>query len=256
MTVQNTSSIPPSIQKQLPQAVLRKALEMDEVGHLDFVEEFRKRKRQDARSAKEDGEFFWLSAYIRMPMISPSELGVLGVLAVQLWQHCTGSPRPFESLKNLITMSIYKPDSHEEKKLLETELLKQLKTRLPELEALLEKSDSHWHSEDMFYRFYHQSFKVYYLQADTETIVAALRDLLPGRELNEDFMRIVDGGTGRKFEPEHNQRWQEETRPILEAFFHARMMLQLAVQYAGKLDSPPSMLPSGWAAVLYLYRLR
>lgn len=33
-------------------------------------------------------------------------------------------------------------------------------------------------------------------------------------------------------------------------------MLQLAVKYAGKLDSPPPMLPSGWAAVLYLYRLR
>jgi len=54
MTVQDTSSIPPSIQKQLPQAVLRKVLEMDGVGHLDFVEEFRKRKRQDARFAKED----------------------------------------------------------------------------------------------------------------------------------------------------------------------------------------------------------
>lgn len=153
-------------------------------------------------------------------------------------------------------MSSHKPESHEEKKVLETKLLKQLKRRLPELEALLEKSDSHWHGEDMFYRFYHQSFKVYHLQSDTETIVATLRDLLPGRELNDDFMRIVDGGIGRKFEAEHNERWHEETRPILEAYFHARMMLQLAVQYGGKLESPPSMLPSGWAAVLYLYRLR
>jgi len=63
-------------------------------------------------------------------------------------------------------------------------------------------------------------------------------------------------GTGRIFELGHNQRWHEETRPILEAFFHARMMLQMAVQYAGKLDSRPAMLPNGWAAFLYLYRLR
>lgn len=45
MTVQNTSSIPPAIQKQLPQAVLRKVLEMDDVAQMDFVEEFRKRKK-------------------------------------------------------------------------------------------------------------------------------------------------------------------------------------------------------------------
>lgn len=128
-------------------------------------------------------------------------------------------------------MSIHKPDSQQEKQALESELLKQLKARLPELEALLEKSDSHWHGEDGFYRFYHPSFKVYHLQADTEVIVAALCDLLPGRELNEDFVRIMDEGTGRKFEAKDNQRWHEETRPILEAFFHARMMLQLAVRY-------------------------
>lgn len=139
---------------------------------------------------------------------------------------------------------------------LESDLLSQLKARLPDLEALLEDCDSHWHGEDAFYRFYHQSFKVYYLQRDTEAIVAALRDMMPGRELNEDFLRIVSEGTGKKFEMEHNQRWHEETRPILEAFFHARMMLHLAVEYAKTLESPPTALPSGWAAVLYLYRLR
>ena len=153
-------------------------------------------------------------------------------------------------------MTSHKRSSQEEIETLEAELLTQLKARLPDLEALLEESDSHWHGEDAFYRFYHQSFKVYYLQRDTEAIVAALRDLMPGRELNEDFLRIVGEGTGKKFEMEHNQRWHEETRPILEAFFHARMMLHLAVEYGKRLDSPPSALPSGWAAVLYLSRLR
>ena len=153
-------------------------------------------------------------------------------------------------------MHIHDPTTLQEIQALESDLLSQLKARLPDLEALLEESDSHWHGEDAFYRFYHQSSKVYYLQRDTEAIVAALRDLMPGRELNEDFLRIVSEGTGKKFEMEHNQRWHEETRPILEAFFHARMMLHLAVEYAKRLDSPPSALPSGWAAVLYLYRLR
>jgi len=153
-------------------------------------------------------------------------------------------------------MPIHGRDSREEIEKLEAVLLKQLKERLPELEALLEESGSHWHGEDGFYRFYHQSLKVYHLQEDTEAIVVALRDLLPGRDLNEDFVRIVGEGTGKEFELEHNQRWLQETRPILEAFFHARMMLQLAVKYGRKLDSPPLALPSGWAAVLYLYRLR
>lgn len=153
-------------------------------------------------------------------------------------------------------MSFQAPNTLKEIQALESDLLSQLKARLPDLEALLKESDSHWHGEDAFYRFYHQSFKVYYLQRDTEAIVAALRDLMPGLELNEDFLRIVGEGTGKKFEMEHNQRWHEETRPILEAFFHARMMLHLAVEYGKRLDSPPSTLPSGWAAVLYLYRSR
>jgi hypothetical protein len=42
-------------------------------------------------------------------------------------------------------------------------LLNAIKARLPELEALLEKVSSHWHAEDSFYRFYHQSWKVYSL---------------------------------------------------------------------------------------------
>lgn len=153
-------------------------------------------------------------------------------------------------------MSVQKRNFQEESETLESDLLTQLKLRLPELESLLEKSDSHWHGEDGFYRFYHQSFKVYRLQEDTEFIVAALCDLLPGRNLNEAFLRIVGEGTGKTFKMEHNERWLEETRPILEAFFHARTMLHLAVDYAKKLDRPPQVLPSGWAAVLSLYGLR
>jgi hypothetical protein len=65
-----------------------------------------------------------------------------------------------------------------------------------------------------------------------------------------------EAGTGRTFEMDHNARWLSETRPILEAFFHARYFLETAVRYAKELEQPPQVLPRGWAALLALYRLR
>lgn len=138
----------------------------------------------------------------------------------------------------------------------EERLLAAIKARLPELEALLTRARSEWEYEDFVYRFYHHSFKVFGVQRMTTSIVAALRDLLPERELDADFLAIVEDGTGRTFAPEMNQRWAEAARPMLEAFFHARFMLEMVVQFGRTLDAPPQVLPSGWAAVLYLYGLR
>jgi len=139
---------------------------------------------------------------------------------------------------------------------LSQQLLQNIKARLPELEKLLEEVSSHWHAEDRFYRFYHQSFKVYWLQQDTTRVAETLRSLLPMRPLNTWFEKIVKEGTGKEFKEEHNRRWLIETRPILEAFFHARTMLEFTIRYGKELDAPPKSLPSGWAAVLYLYDLR
>jgi hypothetical protein len=135
-------------------------------------------------------------------------------------------------------------------------LFKSLRASVPELEKLLEHCNSHWAHEDGVYRFYHQSFKVYGVQALTTRIVAALQALAPDRKLNEWFVQIVNEGTGKKFELEHNRQWLAITRPIVEAFFHARYFLEMAVRYGKELDAPPLMLPSGWAAFLYLYDLR
>jgi hypothetical protein len=66
----------------------------------------------------------------------------------------------------------------------------------------------------------------------------------------------VADGTGGKFEISHNQDWLQHTRPILEAFFHAHFFLKMAVKYGRELQSAPDSLPSGWAAVLYLFNLR
>jgi hypothetical protein len=124
------------------------------------------------------------------------------------------------------------------------------------LEQLLERVDAHWGYEDGVYRFYHQSFKVYDLQELTSEMVSALSALAPERALHEWFLQIVREGTGKRFEIAHNARWLEETRPIVEAFLHARYFLAMVVKYARELDAPPNVLPSGWASVLYLYGLR
>ena len=104
------------------------------------------------------------------------------------------------------------------------------------------------------YRFYHRSFNVFW-QDRTETIVRQLVSLLPDRPVNPTFVDIVRDGTGRTFTLADNARWREATGPIVEAFLHARFFLEMAVRYAAP-DGPPSPLPSGYAALQYLYQLR
>jgi len=137
----------------------------------------------------------------------------------------------------------------------EATLLRNLRNRRGELTALLDESTSHWGFEDPIYRFYHQSFKVYGLQGQTEAIVRLLGSLVPGRPLSPRFLEIIETGTGKRFKPEDNAAWAAVTRPIVEAFFHARYFLEMAVRYS-TLEQPPTLLPSGYAALLCLYDLR
>src|SRR5216683_3347520 len=118
-------------------------------------------------------------------------------------------------------------DEIEEKKII-TEIVR----RLPELEELLEQANNKWSYEDAVYRFYHQSMKVFYIQETTAKILAALCGLAPHMELNKWFKEIVDRGTGKEFDPHRtNDHWTAETRPILEAFFHARYFLEMVCKY-------------------------
>lgn len=157
------------------------------------------------------------------------------------------------------------------------ELLKNIKAAMPSLRQLLTEAENGHAAEDGVYRFYHQSFKVFRLQDLTQRIVAARVALCPktGRRkfewlylgtkpgaerpvhtLDPWFEEVVRTGTGRTFQASDNARWLEATRPILEVFFHARYFLEMAVKYGRKLRRPPNLLPSGWAALLYLYDLR
>ena len=135
-------------------------------------------------------------------------------------------------------------------------LFQTLKAHLPELETLLAQCTNHWGYEDPIYRFDHHSFKVYGLQDQTTKMVQALQALAPEIRLNTQFLWVVEAGTGKVFKNSDNRRWDSVTRPILEAFFHARFFLEMAVKYGRELQAPPNTLPSGWAALLYLYNLR
>jgi hypothetical protein len=138
----------------------------------------------------------------------------------------------------------------------ERELLRRLREREADLQAELAACSDHWGYEDPIYRFYHQSFKVYRLQARTESLVSLLAQLAPApKPLDSRFLEVIRAGTGREFTPEDNARWNEVTRPILEAFFHARYFVEMALRYA-RMPEPPELLPSGYAALLCLYGLR
>ena len=136
----------------------------------------------------------------------------------------------------------------------EAALLRNISANIDALEALLTGYVGDY--EDPVYRFYHQSFKVYYLQQSTEKIVGTLQSLAPHLALNAWFMQIVREGTGKEFTRSDNARWIEVTRPVVEAFFHARYFLEMACRYGRELATPPEVLPSGWAAILYLFNLR
>ncbi|MEI6207024.1 MAG: hypothetical protein WCP20_09595 [Desulfuromonadales bacterium] len=148
------------------------------------------------------------------------------------------------------------------------DLLTALKDKMPILEDLLARVQDKWVSEDGIYRFYHGSYKVYQLQDATVEIVTVLQSIMPERKLTEYFMTIIQEGTGKRFNKNSNRRWVKETRPITEAFFHARYFLEMAVKYGKKLDlventHPESfeeklrvgIIPSGMAAVLCLYEM-
>ena len=150
------------------------------------------------------------------------------------------------------------PNYFRELKEKENQLLANIKANLSALETLLEEVSSRWGYEDSIYRFYHHSFKVYGLQNKTRRIVDALRNLAPeGQSLCKEFEEIIkEGAGGKEFEYEHNEKWTHHTRPFVEAFFHAKFLLEMVVKYGKKMEELPEMLPSGWAAVLCLYNLR
>ena len=139
----------------------------------------------------------------------------------------------------------------------ESILLENIKKRLPELKKLQKGINEDSCYGDLIYRFYHSSFKVYWIQGCTTKIVNILKELAPKNcTFNSDFEQIFKEGTNIKFKHKHNRNWHRYVRPQLEAFFHAKYFLDQVIKYGKELDKVPECLPGGWAGVLYFYNMR
>lgn len=140
-------------------------------------------------------------------------------------------------------------------------LFKTLKKNLPELETyfnqIMRKEGVY---EGEVYRFYHFSFKVYYLQETTNAIVELLQKINPNKDkkLCSMFEEIInDSKKIGNWKHEHNREWTKNTRPIVEAFFHAKYMLEMAVSCGKEYNEcPKQMIDQKWASILELYNLR
>ena len=139
---------------------------------------------------------------------------------------------------------------------LSDKLLSNIKANRAELESLCDVFKEL--EEDYVYRFYHQSFKVFGATAQIKQAKELFERLAPDSfPLNDWFREIADEALSKEFDfAKTNQIWLTETRPILEAFWHSKYFLEQMLIAAEELEKSPQILPSGWAAVLYLYNLR
>ena len=137
-----------------------------------------------------------------------------------------------------------------------TELLQNIKDQRNSIEALLASYKKL--EPDLVYRFYHQSFKVFGMVQLIREANKLFSDLAPEAAfLNQWYVKITRTALAKKFEgSETNRHWLEAILPITQAFWHAKYFLEQMLVAADELEEAPQILPSGWAAVLYLYDLR
>src|SRR5688572_2553392 len=111
---------------------------------------------------------------------------------------------------------------------------------------------------DLVYRFYHQSYKVFIMVELTRQVVNLFHRLAPdSAKLNDWYALITTEALSKEFDPDKtNSIWLAETLPVLQGYWHSKYFLEQMLVAAEELDEAPEILPSGWAAVLYLYNLR
>jgi hypothetical protein len=135
-------------------------------------------------------------------------------------------------------------------------LLSAIQANLPQLESLVMPFQTLY--EEGVYRFSHHSFKVYQSQEYTSLAVEVFKRIgvATDNKLSEQFEQIIAAGTGSVWEPNHNHNWTLHTRPIVEAFLHAKYFLDMMIKYGRAMDTSQNILPTGWAAILELYNRR
>lgn len=135
------------------------------------------------------------------------------------------------------------------------ELLLNIKVRKEELESLYEKITSSFCEQNYIYRYYHHSYKSYYVQDSTIEVYELLKSLMPEIEVNSRVKTFIEKGTGKKFDMEHNKDWEKHVAPMIYAYFQMKFLLEQAIKYS-TLKKAPELLPFGWGALLYFYCLR
>ena len=149
------------------------------------------------------------------------------------------------------------PQRHLQEQLrMDQRLLDAIKVHLPDLEQLATIVEYDY--EDRMYRFYYQSLKVYELQGFTTQAVDLFQQIAQEVEgsLHPWFTTITAQGTGIQFAMEHNQEWLTHTRPMVEAFLHAKYFVEMAITCTQTMDTVQPWLPLPWAAMLTLYNQR
>ena len=114
--------------------------------------------------------------------------------------------------------------------------------------------------EGEIYRFYHYSFKVYRLHGTIKSMVEVLQacDPKPEKKFCVFFETILnDAEAVGAWKEEHNKEWLKYTRPIVEAFLHAKYMLEMAY-LCDKLyrRAPKGFIDQKWGSLLELYGIR
>ncbi len=146
---------------------------------------------------------------------------------------------------------------HERKYKSARELLDNIKSNVPRIDALLKQFRNE--EPDLVYRFYHQSHKVFIMNSLIDSADNLFKNLAPeSTELNSWYRLITKTALAQEFDAsESNEKWLHQTPPILLAFWNAKYFLAQMLVAADEMDeAPPQILPSGWAAILHLYNLR
>lgn len=137
----------------------------------------------------------------------------------------------------------------------ENQLLENIINNLNKIDSELNFFNNMRGYEDLVYRFYHKSKKVFQAHEKILDGYRLLKRLDPKKEkkFDEYYEQIIQEAISQNFES--NSDWTIKTRPIIEAFLHTRYFLEQARQYGLELEigKIPVCRPFGWAALQTLY---
>lgn len=139
----------------------------------------------------------------------------------------------------------------------ENQLLENIIDNLDKIDSELKFFNNIRGYEDLVYRFYHKSKKVFQAQGKILDGYNLLRKLDPKKEKKFDdyYEQIVREAISKEFSSETNIEWTKETRPLIESFLHTRYFLEQALNYGLEFEKGkiPMEMPYGWAALRTLY---